>query len=219
MSSTSKQVTYRDPANDPMDYLVPLQYDLRTARAKKSLIARSFFGSFYLLSLLILYFPVPVTQLVIGSIYVGQCTVRQFIPIYMILSGIVGIALVIVGLALIYQIHKQATLYYDDLVASNPMGIRILKPVFISLFLFTIGWFIAGQVLVFEVKLRVALIYPMLPEYCQEKLYKAAYILIFVDYLILLIAVILAILNRITSSGNASDRKKKTGPAPRGIKV
>ena len=49
MSSTSKQVTYRDPANDPMDYLVPLQYDLRTARAKKSLIARSFFGSFYLL--------------------------------------------------------------------------------------------------------------------------------------------------------------------------
>jgi len=56
------------------------------------------FASIFFLITLLLYGGVPISQFVIGLIYVNQCTVRQFISIYMILSGIFGIAFVVVDL-------------------------------------------------------------------------------------------------------------------------
>jgi hypothetical protein len=87
-------------------------------------------------------------------------------------------------------------------------GLKILIPIFILLLLCVIGWFFAGQVVVFEVKLRVEFFDPVLPEYCHGHLYKAAYILIFVDYLIFLIAIVLNILSCMTPA--AEDNTKKT---------
>ena len=55
--------------------------------------------------------------------------------------------------------------------------------------------FFAGQVFIFEVKLRVEFFDSTLPEYCHKNLYKAAYIIIFIDYLIFLLAIILNVLS------------------------
>jgi hypothetical protein len=63
------------------------------------------------------------------------------------------------------------------------------------IFLFIVAWFFAGQVFVFQVKLRVEFFDSTLPEYCHGNLYKAAYILIFIDYLIFLLAIILNVLS------------------------
>ncbi|CAF1270058.1 unnamed protein product, partial [Rotaria sordida] len=77
------------------------------------------------------------------------------------------------------------------------------------LFLCVIGWFIAGQVIVFEVKLRVELFDPDLPEYCNKHLYKAAYVLIFVDYLIILFVVIFGALSSMSSPEEMNKTKSK----------
>ena len=214
MAAISKKVTYQDPADDNADYLVPLQYDLRSDRAttpRKSRSPTSYFGSIYQLVALLLFLGVAVPQLVIGSIYVGQCTVQPFIPIYMILSGIFGILFVVLGLLLFWQLRRQAALVSYADVQKSASKVRTLKSLFIVLFIAVIGWFITGQVIVFEVKIRVELNYPTLPEYCQATLYKAAYVLLFVTHLLILITGILITIRRITVS-NGSDTPKKPVP-------
>ena len=217
MSTKTKRVTYEDPEEDNADYLVPLQYDLRSTRvpaSRKASTPASYFGSIYQLVALLLYLGVPVSQLVIGSIYVGQCTVQPFIPIYMILTGIFGILYVLVGLLLFWQLRRQASLAsYADAQKSASIG-KLFKPIFIFLFLINIGWFITGQVIVLQVKFRVELNYPTLPEYCHATLYKAAYVLLFVTYLLVLIVVILIIIRRITVSSDTKTPPKPVPPRP-----
>jgi hypothetical protein len=218
MASKPKKVTYRDPADDNADYLVPLQYDLtkpfpnRTKSTENGAAPPGgLFGSIFLPISLLLYVGVPISQFVIGLIYIGQCTIQPFISTYMILSGIFGIAFVIVGLIIYQQISKQSSLSYDS-PKPNSMILKILIPLFIVLSLFVIAWFVAGQVIVFEVKLRVELFDPVLPEYCPANLYKAAYVLIFVDYLIFLIAIILSVLGCMSPPPKNSDKKKTARP-------
>lgn len=215
MSTKTKRVTYEAPEEDNADYLVPLQYDLRATRmpsTRKASTPASYLGSIYQLVALLLYIGVPVSQLVIGSIYVGQCTVQPFIPIYMILTGIFGILYVVFGLLLFWQLRRQASLAsYADAQKSASMA-KLLKSIFIFLFLINIGWFITGQVIVFQVKLRVELNYPTLPEYCHATLYKAAYVLLFVTYLLALIVLILFIIRRITVSNDSKTPPKPVAP-------
>ena len=118
----------------------------------------------------------------------------------MILSGCFGIAFVVVGLIIHRKIVKQPSSSPYDAPRSKPMILEILIPIFILLLLFVIAWFFAGQVIVFEVKLRVEFFDATLPEYCHGNLYKAAYILIFIDYLIFLIAIILNVLSCMSPS-------------------
>ncbi len=199
MAAKPKRVTYNDPVDDNADYLVPLRDDLtstvviQTKSSNKPPPPTGVFGSIFFPMTLLLYAGVPISQLVIGLIYIGQCPVRQFISTYMILSGIFGIACVAVGSYLYLLIMKQASSYENPRAKSKAS--KILIPIFVLLLLFVIGWWFTGQVIVFEVKLRVELFDPVLPEYCHPNLYKAAYILIFVDYLVFLIAIILNILS------------------------
>jgi hypothetical protein len=216
MASKSKKVTYKDQSEDNADYLVPLQYDLnptlpiRTKPPEKLPGPSGLLGSIYLPISLILYAGVPLSQFVIGFIYIGRCTIRQFISIYMILSGAFGIAFVVVGFIIYMQIRKQSSSSYDR-GKSNPLILRVLIPIFILLLLFVIAWFIAGHVIVFEVKLRVELFDPDLPEYCHGNLYKPAYILIFVDYLIFLIIILLFVVSLVAkpNDNNATKNKKR----------
>jgi hypothetical protein len=216
MAAKPKKVTYKDPAEDNADYLVPLQYETtislphRTKSSDKPIPQGGLFGSIYLPIALLLYVGVPISQFVIGLIYIGQCTVRQFISPYMILSGAFGIAFVAVGLIIYMQIQKQASASasYDG-PQPNLKLLRILIPIFILLFIFVIGWFIAGHVIVLEVKLRVELFDPTLPEYCHGNLYKPAYIFIFVDYLILLIGILLCVISCMGPPESKEDANKK----------
>ncbi|UJR09310.1 hypothetical protein I4U23_013553 [Adineta vaga] len=214
MSTKSKKVTYKDPAEDNADYLVPLQYDLRhplpgqiitSSTATKS---GGYLNSIYFLITILLYAGVPISQFVIGLIYVGQCTVRQFISPYMILSGISGISFVIVSVIVNRQLTKQSSLSYAG-SRPNPMVLKILISLTVILFLLVVAWFFAGQFIVFEVKLRVEFFDPVLPEYCHGHLYKAAYILIFVDYLLFLVAIILYAVDRMSPPEDIKKKKTK----------
>lgn len=196
MASKIKKVTYKHPIDENADYLVPLQYEYNSSLPIQSRLAEpislpppnGFFSSTYFPISLLLYVGIPISQLVIGFIYVGQCPVQYLIDIWMIVSGIFGILFVIIGVIIYIKITKQSSLSY-------PSILRILIPCFILLFLFTVAWFFAGQVFVFEVKLRVEFFDPTLPEYCHGNLYKAAYIIIFIDYIIFLLAIILNVLS------------------------
>jgi len=215
MATKPKRVTYDDPVDDNADYLVPLQDDpnslvsTRPKSSKKEKPSPGIFGSINFLITLLLYAGVPISQLVIGLIYINRCTIQQFISTYMILSGLFGIAFVIVGLIIYQKVTKQIpSLSSYDGPKGKPMSLKILIPIFVILLLSVIAWFFVAQVVVFEVKLRVEFFDSTLPEYCHGNLYKAAYILIFVDYLIFLISIILIILGR--QSPAEEDNKKKT---------
>ena len=223
MATKPKRVTYDDTIDDNADYLVPLQDERQPSRSSRSKSSEKtppasppggVYGSLNFLISVLLYAGVPIAQFVIGLIYINRCTIQQFIPIYMILSGIFGIAFFIVGLV-IYKIVLADIASSPTYLGTRrrPAAMRILHPVFLLLLLFVIGWWLAGQVVVFQVKLRVDLIDPDLPEYCHPNLYKAAYILIFVDYLLAFIAVILLILYRVTPPDDAEDIQKKKRPA------
>jgi hypothetical protein len=200
MSTKNKKVTYKHPIDENTDYLVPLQYDCNSSIPMQSKLSENpsphppsgFFASIYFPISLLLYVGVPISQLVIGFVYLGQCPVQELIIIWMIVSGISGILLAIIGL-IIHMKFRQPSFYNNS--RFYPLIIRILLPTFLLILLFIIAWFFAGQVFIFEVKLRVEFFDPTLPEYCHKNLYKAAYIIIFIDYLIFLLAIILNVLS------------------------
>ncbi|CAF1537490.1 unnamed protein product [Adineta ricciae] len=200
MSSQSKKVTYKNPIDENTDYLVPLQYEYKTSLPIQSRYSENvtsspspppsgLFSSIYFPVSLLLYVGIPISQMVIGFVYVGQCPVQELIVAWMIVSGIFGILLVVVGLIIHTQIRKQSSSH------SNLLLLQLLIPFFFIILLFIIAWFFAGQVFVFRVKLRVELFDATLPDYCHANLYKSAYILIFIDYLIFLLAIILNVLS------------------------
>ncbi|UJR36850.1 hypothetical protein I4U23_029563 [Adineta vaga] len=201
MSSHNKKVTYKHPIDENTDYLVPLQYEYKSSIPIQSRYSENvssipssappsgLFSSIYFPVSLLLYVGIPIAQLVIGFVYIGQCPIQQLIVAWMIVSGIFGILLVVVGLIIHTRIRKQSSTH------SNLLVLQLLIPFFIIILLFIIAWFFAGQVFVFRVKLSVEFFDSNLPEYCHGNLYKAAYILIFIDYLLLLLAIILNVLS------------------------
>ena len=219
MSTKSKRVTYQQSIDENTDYLVPLRYDptpsnptqlkvLEDIVSLPSLPSNGFFASIYLPISLLLYVGIPISQLVIGLIYIGQCPVQDLIVVWMIVSGVAGILFVLLGLIIHVRVRRREIFIssYDE-SQSYPILLRILIPTFLILFLFIIAWFFAGQVFVFEVKLRVEFFDPTLPDYCHGNLYKAAYILIFIDYLIFLLALILNVLSYVVPPDDNPRRK------------
>lgn len=191
-TTTTKKVTYKHPINDHADYLVPLKSEyprlkpVETRVVRKSSPPSGLFGSIYFPISLVIYLPIVIFQLIIGLIYVNQCPVQYLIDVWMIISGIFGIILIAIGIFIHVKLRQNS---------SPSLILRILVPCFLLLFLFIIAWFFAGQVFVFEVKTYVAFFDSTLPEYCHGTLYRSAYVLIFIDYLILLLGIILNILS------------------------
>lgn len=187
-SMMTKKVTYGQSADENADYLVPLQYEYPSSKAIESGIhshsppSNGLFSSINLPASLLLYLPIAICQLIIGFVYIDKCPVQYLIDVWMIVSGVFGILLVILGVFIHIKVRKS----------SNP---QIFIACFLLIFLFIVVWFFAGQVFVFEVKTYVEFFDPTLPEYCHGVLYRAAYIIIFIDYLILLLAIILNVLS------------------------
>lgn len=232
MSSKNKRVTYKHPIDENNDYLIPLNQDnnsfipitLKLSENSSSTLPlpastsahnppqpNGFFNSIYFPISLLIFVMIPIAQIVIGFIYIGQCPVQQMIVVWMIVSGITGILLTVTGIIIHVQARKQPlSLLSCDSSQSNPLIIRILMPSFVLILLFVIIWFFIGQVLVFEVKLRVEFFDPTLPEYCHGNLYKAAYILIFIDYIIFLLVIILNVLSYVAPPEESiSDQNEK----------
>ena len=227
MSSKNKNVIYKNPIDETNDYLVPLKHDYNSStpiklKLSKNAVssnfpprAKSFFSSIYFLISLLLYVGIPITQLVIGLVYIGQCPIQQIIVTWMIVSGVFGILLVIVGVVIyVKTIKRPLSLSSCSHRHSHSLTIRILTPILILILLFIVIWFFIGQVFIFEVKLRVEFFDPTLPEYCHGNLYKAAYILIFISYLMFLLVIILNILSYVVSpeESNSDTYEKEKYP-------
>ena len=222
MSLKQKKVTYQSPIDENSDYLVPLQYQHHTPisiplkpfkePSTPPPAPVGFLTSIFLPVSLIFYVGIPVAQLVIGLIYIGKCPVQDLIVVWMIVSGIFGILLTVLGILIHVQMQRQPPSSMPTF-QSYPTGVRILLPIFVLILLFVIAWFFAGQVFVFDVKLHVEFFDSTLPEYCHGNLYKAAYILIFIDYLIFLLAILLNVLSCVappedTKSPNPKKKKE-----------
>jgi hypothetical protein len=208
MSSKNKKVTYKHPIDENVDYLVPLQYPIQSRVLETiSPLPIGFFESVYFPISILIYLPIPLSQLIIGLIYIGQCPIQDLIVVWMIVSGVSGILLVLIGVIIHIQVRKHSIRLspYDD-PQSYSLLIRILIPCFVIMFIFVVAWFFAGQVFIFEVKLRVEFFDSTLPEYCHGILYRAAYVLIFIDYLVFLLAIILNVLTYVAPADDPPPR-------------
>lgn len=124
----------------------------------------------------------PIAKLVLGILYVKECPVNQLIPLYMIVAGGCGVAVVVLILLSSASNYTRSLIRREravhELMLCTIAFARGMKGV-IDIFLFI--WFFFGNVWVFGVRFRVRTDKPNdLNNYCHPGLYWFAfYVLIF----------------------------------------
>lgn len=140
------------------------------------------FGSIAVLIYLILILALPAAKLILGIIYLQQCPIQTHIPLYMIVSGGAGLAIIfflLLSSTCSYcrssTTARQAT--HRCMIGTTAFA-RGMQGV-LALFLFV--WFFFGNAWVFSVRARVQTNRPAeTTTYCHPALYWFAfYVLIF----------------------------------------
>ncbi|XP_048751354.2 transmembrane protein 272-like isoform X1 [Ostrea edulis] len=93
---------------------------------------------------LILILAVPVANIVIGALYLDKCPIQRYIPIYMIVSGAVGIVYNVFGI-----LKKMAKRSEDEDTEERPGTFTSVCSCVFGCFLF--AWFIAGNVWIYSI--------------------------------------------------------------------
>jgi hypothetical protein len=163
----------------------------------------SFRCHFILIPLIIIYAAV---HLAYAIKYFGQCPIQPLIIIYMIVHASVQLGLII--LAFFGVIIVQCIYSRNETIGTVILIIVLFLQIITVLF--SLAWVIAGSIWIFGAKANgVQGDNPdMTSTYCQSQLYKAAFILLIINYVIhgLLIIVIIAIcIWRINRRINASE--------------
>ncbi|CAF1026292.1 unnamed protein product [Adineta ricciae] len=144
--------------------------------------------STYFLVALCIVLVIPILQLVFGIVYLDQCPINVYIPIYLIVTGACGIAAI--GLTMVIVIAFVCCIKQDSIAGSCISGCVIGAVVFfifiMSFFLF--GWFIAGNVWVFGAKTTVNFEKENSPYYCHKTLYEFAFWIIIVTYILMVVS-------------------------------
>jgi type IV secretory pathway VirB6-like protein len=123
----------------------------------------------------------------IGWNYADQCPAHWRIPHYLVVAGTIGI--VIVAIVTIQTFLQFNTSSKKDrpsaLLAFGSIGLLV---VLILLFLFSIGWFIAGCIWVFRAWNKVQYKNPKRSDYCHSTLYRFAFwvLILTICYILLL---------------------------------
>ncbi|KAI0241043.1 hypothetical protein LSAT2_002673 [Lamellibrachia satsuma] len=107
---------------------------------------------------------VPISMVVIGSIYLGQCPREHYIPIYLIVAGAFGI---LKNLSNIVQRVVARIKNDDNVTKSNPFD-GILN-------CFLLAWFIAGNVWIYRIYNDFDSSDEKSSRYCQPTLYWFAF--------------------------------------------
>lgn len=123
-----------------------------------------------------------IIQFVIGIVYNGQCPIQPLVPIYNIVAGSTGIAIMIMSLlfAVTYQLHK-----------CKPILVLVPPTILLSLLvLFQIVWGIVGGYYTLPLRTNNATQYdtPNLPTYCHPTLFWITFVILVVFYIALAIA-------------------------------
>lgn len=140
------------------------------------------FASFIALLYLIILLALPTTKLVLGTVYLQQCPIQTYIPLYMIISGSAGLAIIVfLLLSSTCAFCRSSTvgrkMTHRCMIGTTAFA-RGMQGV-LALFLFV--WFFFGNAWVFSVRARVQTDRPAeTTTYCHPALYWFAfYVLIF----------------------------------------
>ncbi|KAK2189776.1 hypothetical protein NP493_97g01033 [Ridgeia piscesae] len=160
--------------NDPPPSYDSLFGQVRSARQESSSIFE-FFKKFLLIILstvgctivVALVLAIPISMIVIGSMYLGQCPREHYIPIYLIVAGVFGI---LKNLSNVTQRVKNR-LDEDD----ETENVAKTNPFDGTLNCFLFAWFIAGNVWIYRVYNDFNSEDPSSSEYCHPTLYWFAF--------------------------------------------
>ncbi|XP_005112148.2 uncharacterized protein LOC101853426 [Aplysia californica] len=123
--------------------------------------------------LLAIFMAVPVSMIVMGSVYLDDCPAERMIPIYLIVAGAFGAAKNL--FSLVQRCRKSEQEREEDQKKVNPVeGI-------VNCFLF--GWFIAGCVFIYRTDDRSSV--ETDPNYCDPTLYWFAFWITTAAYIIM----------------------------------
>ncbi|XP_064638043.1 transmembrane protein 272-like isoform X2 [Lineus longissimus] len=118
---------------------------------------------------------IPISMIAMGSIYLNDCRIERFIPIYLIVGGCFGILKNISNI--VQRIRNQKEEKEEENAKTNPFdGI-------VSCFL--LAWFIAGNVWIYRVYHTVNYKDPSDPNYCDPALYLYAFWITTATYIFL----------------------------------
>ncbi|UJR12214.1 hypothetical protein I4U23_016391 [Adineta vaga] len=118
--------------------------------------------------------------------YLDQCPIQPMINIYMIVHA--SVHLLIILLALIGVVNTRCN-FPRGLEEDKSIGVVILVIILVStfvLFLFSFAWLIAGSIWVFSAKVNGVQgdVPSATNTYCQSELFRAAFVLLIVNYII-----------------------------------
>jgi len=119
---------------------------------------------------------VPLLMVIIGSIYAHDCPAQNFIPIYLIVGGVVGLVKIFSSLYYRWKYWKKGNPRPETM---NPSPLDGL------LNLFLLGWFIAGCVIVFGIY-TPEFNDNLAANYCHYVVYWFAFIVLVMELIFLL---------------------------------
>jgi hypothetical protein len=131
--------------------------------------------------------------------YLGQCPIQPMINIYMIVHASVTLLLILlalIGVIIVRCIYSNSD---DDNNQINGRHLIVILVILtLVLFLFSFAWLVTGSVWIFSAKTNgVQGSNPNAAKYCQSDLYRAAFVLIIVNYIVHTIIILLFVLRYI----------------------
>ncbi|XP_019639229.1 PREDICTED: uncharacterized protein LOC109481167 [Branchiostoma belcheri] len=107
----------------------------------------------------------PIAYIVIGAVYLRDCTIQRMIPIYLVVMGSFSAAKNLMSLGERFKNHREDE--SEKNAKPNPLD---------GLFgCFILAWFIAGNVWIYSVYTTVNMADPADANYCQPTLYLFAF--------------------------------------------
>ncbi|CAF1230507.1 unnamed protein product [Adineta ricciae] len=124
---------------------------------------------------LLLPLSIAIASFVVGILYINNCPIQPYIPIYLLVQGAVGLYILI--------IHLTAIVYILYINRYKYQFIGTIAFLTAFLFLFQFAWFIAGNIWVFGAVQRVQFTNPAnTTSYCNGTVYRSAFWLIIAAY-------------------------------------
>lgn len=124
-------------------------------------------------------------MLIIGSIYVGQCNIEPNIPVYLIVSGVIG------------TIQHVLTIWTRYVPKESHGRLRVYRSYCNSInglfHIFLIIWFILGCVWVYSAHSEVDFRDPYKDEYCHKTLYYFAFWILNLSFILFGLLVVLSV--------------------------
>lgn len=128
---------------------------------KFTVIVVSTIGCTFFVGILI---AIPVSMIVMGSIYINDCPRQQYIPIYLIVGGCAGVLKT--ALSLGQRIKNRVERRDNENIQTNPLDG--------TLNCFVVCWFIAGNIWIYSIANDYSTD-PTSPKYCNEVLFQYAF--------------------------------------------